>query len=463
MAKIPPEWLLADSIVQEGKSLRKVTGIFFDKLLDSATRDITSLGTEDLIHAMNTSELTAVQVVQAFNKRAAYVHQLTSNMLEINFDIALDRAKELDHHFQAHGALVGPLHGLGTSLGFVGWINTFEGHKGTGKEKRFESETVKELHHLDAPPETNTNIVGYQWNPHNQVVSAGGLSGGEAVMQAMRGSAFGIGTDIGGSVSMPAFYNGIFSLKPSAGRLLVKNTANTDPYVVPIPWKEPLSETPESATFGFVEHDGIVHPHPPVSRAMEIVRQALNNSSYEILARDPLSNKYSDEIHGPIARGDGCPDVWAALQLSGEPPVPEIASLFTSKSPKPPIPLPGYKEVVVKMKTYRFKYQEYWESSASRTQNGLPVKAIVQPVSPYAGVLPWNSANILDFPTIVIPVTVADQELDIKNMDAYDLKAYHGSPVGIQLIGMRLCEEQLLEMARLVTDAIGEYKKAMAA
>lgn len=37
-------------------------------------------------------------------------------------------------------------------MGFVGWIRTFEGRKGTGKEKNFESEVVQELWSLGSIP-----------------------------------------------------------------------------------------------------------------------------------------------------------------------------------------------------------------------------------------------------------------------------------------------------------------------
>ena len=37
-------------------------------------------------------------------------------------------------------------------MAYIGWIGTFEGQKGTGKEKRFESELVRELYSLGAIP-----------------------------------------------------------------------------------------------------------------------------------------------------------------------------------------------------------------------------------------------------------------------------------------------------------------------
>jgi len=49
----------------------------------------------------------------------------------------------------------------------------------------------------------------------------GGSSGGEAALQGAAGSAFGIGSDIGGSIRMPAFFCGLYGHKPTSG--LVSN------------------------------------------------------------------------------------------------------------------------------------------------------------------------------------------------------------------------------------------------
>lgn len=98
-----------------------------------------------------------------------------------------------------------------------GWIGTFEGKEGTGKEKVHESELVRELRELGAllycktsvphtlmVGETINNIIGYTPNPKNRLLSSGGSSGGEGALLALRGSPLGVGTDIGGSIRIPS-------------------------------------------------------------------------------------------------------------------------------------------------------------------------------------------------------------------------------------------------------------------
>ena len=66
--------------------------------------------------------------------------------------------------------------------------------------------------------EMESNLFGRTVNPYNTELSPGGSSGGEAALIALRGSLLGIGTDIGGSVRVPAAWCGIYSLKPSIAR-----------------------------------------------------------------------------------------------------------------------------------------------------------------------------------------------------------------------------------------------------
>ncbi|KAL4941732.1 hypothetical protein BDV06DRAFT_212437 [Aspergillus oleicola] len=540
MAKIPPGWILEPQVLEDGRSRHSIVGDYIEGLLDAKSRYVTDMDVPELVARMGTGALTAVEVVTAFCKRAAYAHQLSNLLLEVRFAEAIERAKELDNYFKKHKRLVGPLHGipltlkdqfhikgLDTSMGFIGWIGTFEGEIGTGKDRNIESELVREFHSLGAipigkAPETNNNILGYAFNPCNQNLSTGGSSGGEGAMQALRGSAFGIGTDIGGSVSMPASFQGVFSLKPSAGRISFKDVANTgkgqevmptvvgimgrsvdtlqlilkslllmepwlhDPYTVPMPWRpekeyKPSNKLGYKPAFGFLTNDGVITPHPPISRAMEIVKEALQSQGHQLVDWEWPHNKETIDIHSSIARGDGCYDVYDAVHLSGEPFVPEITNLFPNGKPRAPLPLPEYEEIVRNMKDYRKRYLDHWSSTAEQTGD-RPVEALLSPVTPYAGVLPGkffpssytSSVNVLDYTSIVIPVTLADKRIDVVspnfkalseedriNMEDYDPEKYHGAPAAVQLIGRRLEEERLLSLAQVVVKALKDYKKGL--
>lgn len=276
-------------------------------------------------------------------------------MHEIFFDAALEAAKELDEHYADYKAPIGPLHGLPVSLkdqfhvrgtettmGYVGWMGTFQGKKGTGLEKFYESEMVRDLRKLGAvlycktsvphtlmAGETVNNIIGYTTNPRNRNLSAGGSSGGEGALIGIKGSPVGFGTDIGGSIRIPAAVNGLYGLRPSAGRLTYQGMANSmdgqssvlsvvgplarsvatlnlmvksllilepwlrDPLVHEMPWRDAherqildhvgakQSQTPKLA-FGILRHDGVVNPQPPIRRALDIVENSLKKLGHKV-------------------------------------------------------------------------------------------------------------------------------------------------------------------------------------
>ena len=226
-------------------------------------------------------------------------------------------------------------------MGYVGWIGTFEGKKGTNKEKVFESEMVKELRNLGAvlycktsvphtlmAGETVNNIIEYTWNPKNRNLTCGGSSGGEGALIGLRGSPLGFGTDIGGSIRIPAAFNGLFGLRPSTTRLPYEGMANSmdgqnsvlsvvgplatsigglrlatkallsqqpwlhDPLVNELPWRDEqekeildlVSSTGQGhkLAFGVLKHDGAVTLQPPVRRAMDIAVKAMERLGHEV-------------------------------------------------------------------------------------------------------------------------------------------------------------------------------------
>lgn len=63
--------------------------------------------------------------------------------------------------------------------------------------------------------ESANKVYGRTCNPFDFSKIVGGSSGGEGAIIGAGGSVIGIGADIGGSIRMPSFFNGIFGHKPS--------------------------------------------------------------------------------------------------------------------------------------------------------------------------------------------------------------------------------------------------------
>src|SRR4051795_11283930 len=70
--------------------------------------------------------------------------------------------------------------------------------------------------------ESENRVYGRTRNAYDPKRTAGGSSGGEGAAVGSGGSPVGLGSDIGGSIRLPAFFNGVFGHKPSPG--LVPNS-----------------------------------------------------------------------------------------------------------------------------------------------------------------------------------------------------------------------------------------------
>lgn len=69
--------------------------------------------------------------------------------------------------------------------------------------------------------ESRNLVYGQTNNPYNTTRTVGGSSGGDAAVTAACGVPFAVGSDIGGSIRMPAFFNGVFGLKPSESKAVM--------------------------------------------------------------------------------------------------------------------------------------------------------------------------------------------------------------------------------------------------
>jgi len=65
----------------------------------------------------------------------------------------------------------------------------------------------------------SNTIYGQTLNPRNLQKTPGGSSGGEGALVGGGGSVLGFGSDVGGSIRIPASFCGICGFKPTARRL----------------------------------------------------------------------------------------------------------------------------------------------------------------------------------------------------------------------------------------------------
>ncbi|OCT49641.1 Acetamidase [Cladophialophora carrionii] len=191
---------------------------------------------ETLVSAITQKKLTSVAVADAFCHRAAIAQQLTNCLTEPLFREAAARAKFLDDYLSTHGQPFGPLHGLPVSVKDTFDVQGVDTSIGLAylcnKPAQRNAPLVDLLLSLGcvvvaktnipqtlASLDSVNNIFGRTMNPINRLCTAGGSSGGEGVLVAMKGSMLGIGTDIGGSIRVPAMCNGVYGFKPSNLRL----------------------------------------------------------------------------------------------------------------------------------------------------------------------------------------------------------------------------------------------------
>lgn len=186
-------------------------------------------------------KFTCEEVVQAFIDRIHQVNPLLNAVVGDRFEEALEEAKHIDKVLDSCDVscsrekselLRKPLLGVPITVKESLACKGFMHSAGLVDRKNLiaveDASVVENLRNAGAIPiavtncselcmwwETMNNVYGRTNNPYDTSRIAGGSSGGEGAIISAAGSVCGIGSDVGGSVRMPAFFNGIFGHKPS--------------------------------------------------------------------------------------------------------------------------------------------------------------------------------------------------------------------------------------------------------
>ena len=189
-------------------------------------------------------EVSPVELVEAHIARIEEVNGALNALIADRFDAARAEARAAEAAVGAGGELP-PLHGVPCTikefLGVTGMPHTGGGLLARRGVVASEDATVVTrlrdagaivLGVSNAPEggmwmETYNKIYGRTNNPWDLKRTPGGSSGGEAALVASGASPFGLGSDIAGSIRIPAAFCGVFGHKPT-GRM-VPNTGHWGP------------------------------------------------------------------------------------------------------------------------------------------------------------------------------------------------------------------------------------------
>ncbi|KAH7010580.1 amidase signature domain-containing protein, partial [Microdochium trichocladiopsis] len=346
-------------------------------------------------------------------------------------------------------------------------------------------------------------------NPFNIHLSAGGSTGGEAALIAMKGSVLGVGTDIGGSIRGPAAFCGIYGFKPTSNtlpmqgfiaspfpaelnilgstgpmcrslrdmdffmsRVLADKPHLLDPRLVPIPWTGLQTTSTKILKLGIIENDGFVEPQPPVKRAITWARELLTDprhagaisiKSFKISGAAEAWRK-ARRMYWPDG-GSGCRD---AILSSGEPLHPLSEWIWKDAEPFGMLTAADVSNMRGDRDNYRLAFARAWEE---QDIDVLLCPAYVGPACAHDTAFTWTYTslyNFVDYPAVVIPtpiVTEAGEQYDpsyeplsetceqVKQL--WEKTDFQGAPVNLQLAARKYHDNELFGALSRLKDILG--------
>lgn len=222
----------------------KVPPIKDDLLLESGI---------SLAQKIRNGELTSEKVVRAFIERCREVNPIINAVVNQRYSDAIVEAKKVDEFLKEENINREILKEKKPFLGVP--FTTKEGNAVAGmrhsmgilsRKDHFalaDADIVANLKEAGGILIATTNIpemcswiesrnkvYGQTNNPYNTTRTAGGSGGGDGALLGACGTPIAIGTDLAGSIRIPAFSSGIFGHKPSGGTTSIKgvNTIKED-------------------------------------------------------------------------------------------------------------------------------------------------------------------------------------------------------------------------------------------
>jgi amidase len=205
------------------------------------------LSASEALTAFSARELSPVELLEAAIARAEAVEPTVNALCHTYFDEAREQARAAEARYAGRGEPPRALEGLPVAIkaeeAIAGqpWSQGSETHRDalapyTSEFARRHLDAGAIVHARTTHPEfscagfTHSRLWGVTRNPFNPELAVGGSSGGSAASLASGTSTLASGSDIGGSIRIPAAACGVVGFKPPYGRVPVDPPFNLDTY-----------------------------------------------------------------------------------------------------------------------------------------------------------------------------------------------------------------------------------------
>lgn len=275
--------------------------------------DTITTSLRDLAAAIRDGEMSSAAVVDDVLERIGATEELNAYVTVLE-ESARERAREADRAAAA-GEDLGPLHGVPVAIKDLrdrkaGVRNTLGLAALSENVATEDSITVERLEAAGAvivgttntpalahTIKTDNRLVGATATPFDRERSAGGSSGGSAAAVAAGLARLATGSDIGGSLRVPASCCNVIGLKPSFGRIPSNSRLESFDSHSPFMVGGPIARSAADVALGFEIMAGPDHRDPlSVPRGDDDVLEALERPT------DDLSVAYSPDLNlQPVA------------------------------------------------------------------------------------------------------------------------------------------------------------------
>jgi amidase len=451
--------------------------------------DIVFASTTQLATAIRAGEVSAVEVLEAHLAQIEAHNPMLNAIVTLDAEQAREQARAADAAL-ARGEDCGPLHGVPFTLKdahATAGMRTTSGFPPLADHVPQADSTVTarlkaaggvligktHLPTLLADYQSNNPIFGRTNNPWNIERTSGGSSGGAAVALAAGMTPFEIGTDLSGSIRIPAHFCGVFGLKPTEQRVSLDGLIPGLPpprSVRIMSCIGPMARTAEDLALlyriiaGPDERDTDVQP-VPVEELPEIALKNLRIAFAPTFPGLPVALDIRHVIErlaqqldraGAVVEQAALPaldftqDLMSAGELIGM-----MVGAFQPEADTAPTTLAQYLEALHRRDQSMLAWEQFFQSwdallcpaamvtAFPHCEPGSPLRVDEQDVNYWMVSGHGTLFNYTGHPAAVLPYT----------------QDRAGLPIGVQLVGPRWGESRLLAIASALSAVTGVFRR----